>query len=203
MNIREKVLQRTLVYKTFKNIVAPPSQVLSNLQEFMSLEDGKSILDLGCGYGDVAFYYSERCAYLGIDSNSDYISEALRRNKGSKAEFLVADVNDETIRNRGPFDLVIMIGVLHHLDNSQVIDVANASKSLVSPDGRFVAMEPVFDPTQKLSARLLIAADRGRYVRDLSGYSSLLGQGFDNVDARVVHGRLRIPYSHAILTCTL
>jgi cyclopropane fatty-acyl-phospholipid synthase-like methyltransferase len=203
MNLREKFLQKTIVYKNFKNLVSPPSLVLKNLQEYMPLDDGLSVLDLGCGYGDVAFFYSERCSYLGIDSNSDYISEAKRRNAGSKAEFIVADVNDPVVLARGPFDLVIMIGVLHHLNESQVRDVAKASQKLLAANGKFVAMEPVFAPDQRLSARLLIASDRGRFVRDESGYKNLLESGFPNVETQVVHGLLRIPYSHVIITCGL
>jgi hypothetical protein len=30
----------------------------------------------------------------------------------------------------------------------------------------------------------------------------LLEHGFQNVEAQVLHGRLRIPYSHVILTCS-
>jgi hypothetical protein len=97
--------------------------------------------------------------------------------------------------------LVILTGVLHHLPNEHVAAIAGASKKLVSDDGRFVAIEPVFSPDQRLSARLLIASDRGRYVRDSDGYMNLLKAGFDNVSGDVVHGRLRIPYSHVILTC--
>jgi hypothetical protein len=74
--------------------------------------------------------------------------------------------------------------------------------NLVGTSGRFVAIEPVFSPDQRLTARLLIASDRGRYVRDLDGYTALLSQGFKNVKGQVVHGRLRIPYSHAVLTCS-
>jgi hypothetical protein len=95
----------------------------------------------------------------------------------------------------------MMTGVLHHLPNEYVLAIANASQSLVAPDGRFVAMEPVFSPDQRLSARLIIASDRGRFVRDKDGYINLLKSGFQNVEGQVVHGRLRIPYSHVILTC--
>jgi hypothetical protein len=113
----------------------------------------------------------------------------------------VGDVSDSELRKRGPFDLVLMTGVLHHLPNEHVIDVVNGSKDLVSASGRFVAIEPVFSPDQRLSARLIIASDRGRFVRDKDGYLNLLRLGFEDVNGEVIHGRLRIPYSHVVLTC--
>lgn len=201
MNIRERLLERTLVYKTFKNFVAPQKLVSKTIEEFLQVSAGSSVLDLGCGYGDIAPFYANRCTYLGIDSNESYIRAARLRNQENDAEFIVGDISDPDVLSRGPFDLVILTGVLHHLPNENVVTIAEASKKLVSLDGRFVAIEPVFSPDQRLSARLLIASDRGRYVRDVDGYMNLLKVGFENVDGAVVHGRLRIPYSHVVLTC--
>lgn len=201
MNLREKLLGNTLVYKSFKNLVAPPSRVARTINDFMKIEDGQSVLDLGCGYGDVAHFYADRCKYLGIDSNPSYINEAKRRNQSNNAEFLVGDISSPEILDRGPFDLVMMTGVLHHLPNEHVLSIADSSGKLVSESGRFVAVEPVFAPDQRLSARLIIAADRGRFVRDAEGYKTLLRTGFNNVSSEVIHGRLRIPYSHVVLTC--
>ena len=138
---------------------------------------------------------------MGIDSNESYIAEARRRNSHNDAEFLVGDISDPEVRLRGPFDLILMTGVLHHLPNEHVKEVVNGSRELVAPIGRFVAIEPVFSPDQRLSTRLIIASDRGRYVRDQDGYTNLLKSGFTNVSSHIVHGRLRIPYSHIILTC--
>lgn len=202
MNLRERLLQNMIVYKTFKSLVSPKSMETRTVTEFLSVPDGARVLDLGCGYGDIARFFVDRCSYLGIDSNESYVKEARRRNSQTNAEFLLADLSDEVVKQRGPFDLVILSGVLHHLTSEQVIALASASEELLSPTGRFVAIEPVFTPDQRLSARLIIASDRGRYVRDVDGYKTLLSKGFANVDGSVVHGRLRIPYSHVVLTCS-
>jgi 2-polyprenyl-3-methyl-5-hydroxy-6-metoxy-1,4-benzoquinol methylase len=202
MNIREKLLGKTFVYKTFKNFVAPPKLVQKTIEEFLHVPDGASVLDLGCGYGDIASYYAGRCSYLGIDSNESYIVSARKRNSDNDAQFIIADISDPEVLQRGPYDLVLLTGVLHHLPNEHVSNIVAAAMNLVGTSGRFVAIEPVFSPDQRLTARLLIASDRGRYVRDLDGYTALLSQGFKNVKGQVVHGRLRIPYSHAVLTCS-
>jgi SAM-dependent methyltransferase len=201
MNFREWLLGKTIVYKAFKNLVAPPKKVEKTVREFLSVPDGARVLDLGCGYGDLAPFYTNRCSYVGIDSNAAYIAEAKRRNAGNNAEFVLADISDPEVLKRGPYDLVLLTGVLHHLPTEHVLNIVSAAKNLVSISGRFVAIEPVFSPDQRLSARLIIASDRGRFVRDKDGYLNLLKSGFSNVHGEVVHGRLRIPYSHVILTC--
>ncbi len=60
----------------------------------------------------------------------------------------------------------------------------------------------MFDPEQSLLARIAVASDRGRYVRDRDGYQNLLAEVFSDVKATTVNGLLRIPYSHVVLTAT-
>jgi 2-polyprenyl-3-methyl-5-hydroxy-6-metoxy-1,4-benzoquinol methylase len=201
MNIRERLLGNTFVYKSFKNLVSPPRLVAQTVDRFLQVPDGARVLDLGCGYGDIAHFYANRCKYVGIDSNDAYIKEARRRNSQNDAVFIVGDVSDEVLLDHGPFDLVLLTGVLHHLPSDSVRQIATDSHRLISSSGRMVALEPVFSPDQRLLARLIIASDRGRYVRDADGYKSLLKVGFDSVQSDVVHGLLRIPYSHVVLTC--
>jgi ubiquinone/menaquinone biosynthesis C-methylase UbiE len=201
MNLRERLLHNVVVYRLFKNLVSPPKLVAQTVNEFLSVEAGESVLDIGCGYGDLAPYYVGKSRYTGIDSNSSYIREANRRYSHTNAEFLLADVSEMNALTERSFDLVLLTGVLHHLSSSEVTALATSAARLVSSEGRFVAIEPVFAPEQRLSARLLIASDRGRFVRDAEGYTSLLKTGFRDVNAEVIHGRLRIPYSHVVLIC--
>ena len=203
MNIRERVLSHPAVYKTFKRVVLPGGVLERLVSEHFVVADGGRVLDLGCGFGDYAPFYSRRCEYLGIDHNPSYIETAKRMNAGSPARFMVADVVDPVVAENGPFDLVMMSGVLHHLPSNAVRDLAALIRTLISADGRFVAMEPVFDPDQGLTARLTIAADRGRFARDEEGYRALLETAFPKVDTTVVSGMLRIPYTHVILTASV
>ena len=200
MNLRERLLAHTFVYKTLQNLVAPSGLARQTVADYLMTPTNSKVLDLGCGYGSISQYFSPDVHYLGIDLNESYISEALRRYAGPNSDFIVGDISDSEILNRGPFDLVFVSGVLHHLSSSQISSICKASSNLVNKNGRFVAIEPVFSPEQGIIARLIIAADRGRYVRDVEGYESLLTSGFQNVKSKVIHGRLRIPYSHVILT---
>jgi SAM-dependent methyltransferase len=200
MNIRERVLSHPAVYKTFKRVVLPGGVLERLVAEHFVVADGGRVLDLGCGFGDYAPLYANRCDYLGIDHNPSYIETAQRMNSGTPARFMVADVADPVVAEHGPFDLVMMSGVLHHLPSDAVRDLAALIRPLISDTGRFVAMEPVFDPDQGLTARLTIAADRGRFARDEEGYRTLLETAFGKVNTTVVSGMLRIPYTHVILT---
>lgn len=202
MNLRERVLSNPAVYKAFKRIVLPDGVLERLVADHFVVADGGRVLDLGCGFGDYAMFYASRCDYLGIDHNESYIETAKRMNATSSARFMVADVADPSVAEYGPFDLVMMSGVLHHLPSDAVRDLVTLIRPLISEHGKFVAMEPVFDPDQRLTARLTIAADRGRFARDEDGYRSLMETAFSKVESNIVSGMLRIPYTHVILTAT-
>lgn len=203
MNIRERVLGHPIVYRLFKKLVLP-NGVLENLvRSDYKIDDGGRVLDLGCGFGDYARLFANRCVYIGIDHNASYITTARRLNNGLPALFLVADIADSVVLEHGPYDLVMLSGVLHHLEDNLIQELAGRIAPLLNPGGRFVALEPVFDPEQRLSARLLIAADRGRHVRDSAGYVACLTGGFKHISTRRVTGLLRIPYTHLVITGTV
>ena len=199
MNFRERILATPLVYKSFKNIVSPQSSIDRIVKEHFVFPEGSRILDLGCGYGDFAPYLSKDCDYLGVDNNQKYIETARIRNRDNGANFLVGDISDEAVFNAGEFDYVVIIGVLHHLPTEAIQGMLKNVQRILSTSGKFVALEPVFDSDQRLLARLLIAADRGRFVRDSEGYEHLLKEYFSEVTSSVVTGLLRIPYSHVFL----
>lgn len=204
MTIRERLLSQTLVYKLFKNLLLPPSSLRRIMDDMFSADDGASVLDLGCGYGDYAPWFAGRCRYLGIDHNPGYLETARHRNAhlghGDLApEFICADVSDPVVAERGPYDLVFLGGVLHHLDDDQVRTLAAQVAPLLTEKGRFAALEPVFDPDQRLTARLLIASDRGRHVRNAAGYAALLADALPHVHSEVHSDLLRVPYSHLLI----
>jgi SAM-dependent methyltransferase len=203
MNLREQLLSHPSVFRALKTLVLPRGSLERMATEYLAVEDGSSVLDLGCGYGDFAHLFATRCDYVGIDHNAAYIDVARARNDGNHAQFYVADVADPMVAEHGPYDLVMMSGVLHHLPSADVIHLSRLIASLLTPSGRFVAIEPVFTSSQGLTARLVIAADRGRHVRDEDGYRRLFESGFAHVQSKVVSGLLRIPYTHVVLTMTV
>jgi len=195
-NIRQRLLHQPAVYRTFKYLIAPPTVVGTVVSDHLNVPSGARVLDVGCGFGDYAGFFADQ-KYTGIDHNESYIEMARSLNPG--ADFLVADVADPVICDSGPYDLVFLSGVLHHLRDDQVRALATNVAAVLHPDGRFVAAEPVFHEGQRLSSRLLIAADRGQSVRDERGYTSLLDDAFGTVNATYRFDLLRVPYSHLII----
>jgi SAM-dependent methyltransferase len=80
----------------------------------------RTILDVGCGHGRFAQLLRERgssASYWGVDASAELIAIArARRDLIGGARFSRADVIEDASRvPRGPFDLIAMFGVIHHV----------------------------------------------------------------------------------------
>lgn len=73
--------------------------------------DGKSILDAGCGMGDLLPYLYAKAAefdYLGVDKSKEFIKIAKQRYEGHNFE-----VNDPFSKRIGLYDVVLSSGVMN------------------------------------------------------------------------------------------
>lgn len=77
-----------------------------------------SVLDLGCGYGELAQFVKGK--YLGIDFSPFVVEKAKEMRPG--VQFLVGDILD--LPDVGQFDTVAMLEVVEHLDDPpHVVDL--------------------------------------------------------------------------------
>jgi cyclopropane fatty-acyl-phospholipid synthase-like methyltransferase len=157
------------------------------------------ILDIGCGTGEI-LEYLPRVDYFGIDLSMEYIHSAVDR-YGDRGEFRVGRAESAPWPKDRSFDVVLSIGVLHHLGDGEVISFLDSIKSVMERDTRIVTVDPCFDDEQSSIAKSLARFDRGQNVRTESQYRSLFEKRFRSVRSAVRHDLLNIPYTHCILEC--
>ena len=91
------------------------------------------------------------------------------------------------------------IGVLHHLDDDEVLAALQTAKTVLASDGRFVSVDPTFADGQHPIGRFLASRDRGQHVRTPNETEALVTQVFNDVSVRTRHDLLRVPYSHVLV----
>ena len=121
------------------------------------------ILEIGCGAGFAASYLAGRYRkYVGVDHSPVLIEQARRMNGSSCAEFVAASWRDFSTDIR--FDVVIMIGVLHHL--AEPAGALARCVELLAPGGVIVVNEPHPGNPLVSVARLLRTRIDGDYSDD-------------------------------------
>jgi 2-polyprenyl-3-methyl-5-hydroxy-6-metoxy-1,4-benzoquinol methylase len=103
------------------------------------LEDGGRIADVGCGQGFSTLAMAKsfpRATVEGFDADPASIADA-RRHAGDAATFLVGDAT--AVRDRGPYDLVLILEVLHDLPHP--VETLEAVKTALAPDGAVLLVD--------------------------------------------------------------
>jgi len=121
--------------------------MLAEIPGFEELEDAvaaategvpaRDVLELGTGTGETALRVLARhpdARWTGIDASEAMLARARERLPG--AELLVRRLEEPL--PAGPFDLVVSVLAVHHLDGAGKRDLFARVAGVLRPDGRFV-----------------------------------------------------------------
>jgi cyclopropane fatty-acyl-phospholipid synthase-like methyltransferase len=108
----------------------------------------------------------------------------------------------DTAADYGEFDIVLAIGVVHHLDDSHASNLFSLASRALVPGGRLLTLDGVYTDDQSVFVKRMLNNDRGKYVRTEPANKALATQMFSSVSTSVRHDLFRIPYTVLIMECT-
>ena len=159
------------------------------------------LIDVGCGTAEAIKFLPKNVEYIGFDRNPDYIKEAQKRFEQYNAKFYCEELSLDFQKNTRSADVVLALGLLHHLDDAQALDLFKLAKKLIGKSGFLLTLDPLFDSQQSSIARYIISKDRGTAVRGESGYKQLALQVCSRVEVFVDTNPLYIPYTGIVMKC--
>ena len=133
------------------------------------LKGDESILDLGCGNGELARELAKRGhrgPYLGVDFSLPLLREAesppvrTAQPEGFSARFLQVDLTglsafSDQLSAAGQWSLVTAFAVLHHIPSHALrLDMLKSIRDLIKNDGLFIHSNWQFLNSEKLKARI-------------------------------------------------
>ena len=185
-------------YQLFWTVIGGPHRSRILVEEYIQPKAGDRILEIGCGPGTIVPYLPE-CEYVGFDMSPEYIDQA--REKFPQRRFICGRVSDYTLKERSYFNLVLALGIVHHLDDAEALQLFQIAHEALKPGGRLVTLDGVWKKGQSAGARALLARDRGQFIRDEQSYVAIASRVFADVRVGIRHDLLRIPYTHIIMNC--
>ena len=193
------VLSHPLVYNTLQSLMGAEKVRARIVRDHVRPFPGMRILDLGCGTAEILRLLPTDITYVGYDMSAEYIAAA-RKRFGGRGTFHCRLLEEAEIAMLEPFDLVLGIGVLHHLDDATARQFMVVAHSALARGGRIYTLDPCYAPGQSSIARFLISRDRGQHVRDVEGYRDLPRGLAAEVTGTLVH-QSWIPYTHWNMEC--
>lgn len=109
------------------------------IKRFINIKKGARILDLGCGLGNLTWYFKTvKAKVIGVDISPQSIAYAKANIKSANITFQVQSAHNlDFIDNY--FDAVIGNGILHHLDLKKALPEI---LRILKPGGRIFFTEP-------------------------------------------------------------
>ena len=148
-----------------------PIRHLEAFEEIIALLnpiEGKKILELGCGKGDLSVWLAKKGAQVtAIDIGSDLVAAGrmLAKVNHVYCEFQQGNISELPFDPTG-YDIVIGLAILHHLSEDDVIKAMRECCRVLTTSGIAIFLEPIensrlFDFAQNL----LPAGHRGEFYR--------------------------------------
>lgn len=99
----------------------------------------KQILEVGCGAGfSVDYLKGKFINYKGVDYSKNLINYALKHNSNKNVNFECSNISKFNTKLK--FDVILMIGVLHHMPDPE--NIIKSLEKILSPQGIIVVNEP-------------------------------------------------------------
>ena len=126
------------------------------------LKGDESILDLGCGNGELARELARRGhhgSYLGVDFSLPLLRDAEAQPEGFSARFIQKDLTQLLVTDKlsvaNGWSVITAFAVLHHIPSTELrLKILRVVSQLLKTDGIFIHSHWQFLNSEKLKARI-------------------------------------------------
>ena len=198
--LKDKFLEISSVYAKLMGFLLGANTYSTLVNEYIQPTTGCSVLDVGCGPATILDFLPN-VKYIGLDHNPNYIATATRK-YGSKGTFICAGVDQLNDYGLKTFDRIIILGVMHHLDDAQLAQLMMSLRDRLNHGGVLITFDVAFEDKQNLIAKLLAKNDRGKFVRTKDQFIKFIEMSFKVQQADLRHNLLRVPYTHLLTRST-
>jgi len=152
------------------------------VREYVKPFEGCRILDIGCGTGEYVEFLNRCCSryeYFGLDAEARYVAHGKKVFAGRPGIHLYHQVlTEDAIAEFRNFDIVLAMGVMHHMDDLMVLSLLRLAKKALKPAGRLVTYDPGRFNDMNHIEMFFMNHDRGRNIRFPEHYDRLVAAVF-------------------------
>jgi SAM-dependent methyltransferase len=193
------ILSHPKLYLYYQTLVGGVRARKRLVEDYIRPRSGLVVLDVGCGPGYTISYFPEP-RYYGFDVCPEYINYA-RKRFAPRGQFYCQYFDEHVLEWLPPVDVVMLMGLIHHLDDRSASDLFNLTKRAMKTTGCLFTLDGCYRDNQSPIAREFLRRDRGQFIRDEKGYLDLARWTFPEVTPHVREDMFLIPYTTLILEC--
>jgi SAM-dependent methyltransferase len=172
VKIGHQLLSNPKVYDVFQYCVGS-YRFRKRFITSIGISKKSQVIELGCGTG-ISLESIDNNHYTGIDISQQYLEKARTRNE--RTTLIKGDVSDaSTFKNlyAGKADIILALGLWHHLNDSQVYNTLINVSKIAQIGTRLYFHDPFIDKFSSRSAVWIAKNDRGKYLRSVLELSEI------------------------------
>ena len=152
------------------------------------------VVDIGCGDSAILKDFKKNYLYHGFELSEYFTNKSEIKYKNNvNFQFHNKSIDEIDFSKFNPDkSIIVLIGLFHHIENFQIISFIHKTKNF-----KIIGIDAVKLEGQKKITKLLMALDRGKFIRKVDEYKKTL-PGFDFFIAK--NRYLRFPYDHLVST---
>jgi SAM-dependent methyltransferase len=193
------IMSHPVIYSNVTRILRGKTKTQRFFDTYVRPWPGCQILDIGCGPGD-ALNFLPSVDYYGFDQDPYYIESAKKRFE-NKGQFFCRAVSRDAFSGENKFDIILAMGILHHLNDDEAKQLFELAYHLLKPGGRLITYDGCYTKTQSWMRKFILDIDRGKFVRDEKRYTLLAAMTFAHLSPTVREDLLNVPYTIIIIEC--
>ncbi len=189
----QDILYFPKLYKCLSALLGNSTGNQRLLNDYVKASPGDKILDIGCGPATIIDKFPSGIDYTGIDNNPLYIKDAKAKHPFHKFECV--SIEEYASIHENYYDIVLAIGVLHHLEDTVAQHLIDLAYRALKPGGYLVTYDGAWIKNQPLIAKLLLSMDRGKFIRTPKEYLELFKDRFESIESNHYNDCLKLPYT--------
>lgn len=189
------LFSNTFFYSLSQKIMSGTSFRASIVRKYIT-RNNVNVLDIGCGPAEI-LNSLPRVNYFGYDISPIYINFAKKKYETSGSFYCKRFTNKE-IKKLPKFDHVLLLGILHHLEDKEIKKLNSQIKKVLKKGGNIISVDPILEIKQNRIAKFIIKKDRGNNVRNKKGYLKNMKKSFKNIKSKIYHQSF-IPYTWFVM----
>ncbi len=192
--LKQLLLGNSIGYRLFQNANGAGRMRRILTREYIRPRPGDRVLDIGCGTADIRPYLGRSVSYTGIDMSEPYIKHDQKTYRGDPSTtFIRENLNRYNPSHR--YDIVLLMGVLHHISDGEARGLLSALPRVLRPGGRAITMDGCYTSRLNAFERALLRHDRGKFVRQLPEWEALFSSSLPEASYEIRKDLFYLPYN--------
>lgn len=173
----KRILNLPQFYNFYINLIGGKSFFKKYVEEYISPKEGQSVLEFGCGAGNIINYFPADIKYTGLDISKKCI-QYCNKNFPSR-EFCLQDFSSKFSLNK-KYDIIFSEGVMACLSDEQVEILVENIIEHSNVGSKIILSDMNYNPQNTFLQKFLLEHERGAFLRSTKDYLNILSK-YDNI----------------------